>query len=171
MCIKRPSIGRFFLCLKRNLKWRAIEHLSNLEHKMNNLKLGFKEGDKILKRFNDWLGDKLAHWLCTMAMFYIITAMVMVPLFFQRPVGLVGWMQYAISVFFQGAALPVLGYVANRAGEKQERVLNETHDTVMEELTLIKEDLALAREQRDELEALMTELRVKIPNANKQHDA
>ena len=40
--------------------------------------------------------------------------------------------------------------------------------TVMEELTLIKEDLALAREQRDELEALMTALCVIIPKANKQ---
>jgi len=60
--------------------------------------------------------------------------------------------------FFQGAALPVLGYVARRAGENQERVLNETHDTVMEQLELIKEDLALAREQRDEFEALITEL-------------
>lgn len=123
-----------------------------------------------MKRFNDWLGDKFAYWLCTMAMFYIITAMVMIPLFFQRPVGLVGGMQYAISVFFQGAALPVLGYVANRAGEKQERVLNETHDAVMEELTLIKEELVLAREQRDELEALMTAMSVIIVNANKQYD-
>ena len=35
---------------------------------------------------------------------------------------------------------------------------------------LIKEDLALAREQRDELDALMTTLSVIIPNANKQHD-
>jgi len=111
-----------------------------------------------MNQFNDWLGDKLAYWLCTMAMFYIITAIVMVPLFFERPQSLVGWMQYAISVFFQGAALPVLGYVSSRAGEKQERVLNDTHDTVMEELILIKEDLALACEQRNELEALMTML-------------
>lgn len=109
-----------------------------------------------MKRFNDWLGDKLANWLSTMAMFYIITAMVMVPLFFQRPQGLVAWMQYAISVFFQGAALPVIGYITRRAEEKQDLVVNETHDTVIEELRLIKEDLALAHEQRDELEALMT---------------
>ena len=93
-----------------------------------------------------------------MTMFYIITAMVLVPLLFQRPQGLVGWMQYTISVFFQGAALPVLGYVAHNAGERQERVINETRDIVIEELALIKEDLSLAREQRDELEALMTEL-------------
>ena len=37
-------------------------------------------------------------------------------------------------------------------------MVNETHDTVMEQLALIKEDLALAHEQRGELEAIMTEL-------------
>lgn len=124
-----------------------------------------------MNRFNDWLGDKLAYWLSTMAMFYIITAMVIVPLFFQSPQGLVAWMQYAISVFFQGAALPVIGYITRRAEEKQNLVVNETHDTVIEELKLIKEDLALAHEQRDELEALMTELCVIIPNVNRKHDA
>jgi len=93
-----------------------------------------------------------------MAMFYIITAMVIVPLFFCSPQGLVAWIQYAISVFFQGAALPVIGYITRRAEEKQNLVVNETHDTVIKQLRLIKEDLALAHEQQDELEALMTTL-------------
>lgn len=79
-------------------------------------------------------------------------------------------MQYAISVLFQGSALPVLGYVARRAGESQELVLNETHDTVMEELALIKEELALAREERDELKMLLANLHVKIPDVIKQGD-
>lgn len=118
----------------------------------------------MLRRFNDWVGAKISYWLSTMAMFYIISALVVAPLLWQRPQGLVGWMQYAISVFFQGAALPVLGYVARKSGETQERVLIETHDTVMEELALIKDELALAREERDELKILLTELHVKIPD-------
>lgn len=36
----------------------------------------------------------------------------------------------------QGAELPIYGYVARRAGKIKERVINETHDTVMKELTL-----------------------------------
>lgn len=94
-------------------------------------------------------------------MFYIISALVIAPLIWQRPQGLVPWMQYAIAVFFQGTALPVLGYVSRRAGENQERVLNETHDTVMEELALIKEELGLAREERDKLKTLLAELHAK----------
>ncbi len=111
-----------------------------------------------IRKFNDWLGDKLALWLSTMAMFYAITALVLAPLLWQRPQGLVGWMQYSISVFFQGAALPVLGYVSRKAGEDQAQILRETHDVVMEELALIKQELVLAREERDNMKALLLEL-------------
>ncbi|TGE34509.1 hypothetical protein [Desulfosporosinus sp. Sb-LF] len=123
-----------------------------------------------MRRFNDWLGDKLSFGLSTMAAFYIVTAFVLVPLIWQRPDGLISWVQFLIQSLFQGAALPVLGYVSRKAGENQERVLNETHDTVMEEITLIKEELALAREERDELKMLLAELHVKIPDVIKPCD-
>lgn len=113
---------------------------------------------KTTERINEWIGDTISYWLSTMAMFYIVSLLVIAPLFWQRPQGIVGWMQYAISVFFQGAALPVLGYVSRKAGERQERVLNETHDAVMEELAMIKEELRLAREERAALTALVQEL-------------
>ncbi|WP_211241939.1 hypothetical protein, partial [Ectobacillus panaciterrae] len=87
-----------------------------------------------------------------MVCFYIILGLVIVPLFFQRPNTLVEWVQYVIQSIFQGIALPVLGYVARFAGEKQEKIVSETHDTVMEELALVKEELTLAREQRDALQ-------------------
>jgi len=112
----------------------------------------------MLRRLNDWLGDRLAFWLATMGCFYLITALVIVPLFFQHPTGLVGWVQYIVQSIFQGVALPVLGYVARIAGEKQEGLLSETHDTVMEELALVKEELELAREERQELQSLVREL-------------
>jgi hypothetical protein len=58
----------------------------------------------------------------------------------------------------EGSSLPILGYVAMKAGENQERVLNETHDTVMEELVLVKEELQLEREERAALQELIEEL-------------
>lgn len=109
----------------------------------------------MLERFNDWLGDRLAYWLSTMAMFYGVAFLVVAPLFFQRPDSLVGWMQYSISVFFQGVALPVLGYVARKSGEKQERLLQETHDTVMKELSYIQEALQIATVERDEVKMVV----------------
>jgi len=87
-----------------------------------------------MKTFNDWLGNKLSYGLSTMVTFYIISTFVLIPLLFQRPHDLVGWVQYIVQSFFQGVALPVLAYVARIAGERQELVLKETHDIVMEEL-------------------------------------
>lgn len=113
---------------------------------------------QMVRRYNDWLGDRLAFWLSTMACFYLISALVLVPLFFQRPQGLVGWVEYVVQSLFQGVALPVLGYVARVAGEKQEKVLNETHDTVMEQLGVLKDELRLAREERHVMRALIHEL-------------
>jgi hypothetical protein len=92
----------------------------------------------MIKRFNDWLGDKLAFFLSSMVCFYIVSITILSTLFFQKPNGLQAWLIFWITVFFQGVALPVLGYVGRKAGEKQERLLKETHDVVKEELALIK---------------------------------
>lgn len=113
----------------------------------------------MMKRFNDWLGDKLAFWLSTMGCFYLISIAILATLFFQRPEGVQAWLLFWVTVFFQGVALPVLGYVARKSGEKQEQVLNETHDAVMEELVLVRElvrkELEIAKEERAALRKLV----------------
>lgn len=81
----------------------------------------------------------MALFLATMVCFWIVTIMVLVPLFFQRPDSLVGWVQYIVQSFFQGVSLPVLAFVSKIQGDRQERVLNETHDQVMAELAEMKE--------------------------------
>ena len=86
-----------------------------------------------LNKLNDWIGEKISYWLSTMTMFYLICIMIVIPLFFQRPDNLVGWIQYVIAVFFQGAALPVLGYVSRQVGDKQEKLIEETHSMVMKQ--------------------------------------
>jgi hypothetical protein len=112
----------------------------------------------MMKRFNDWLGDQLAYWLSTMGCFYLISIAILATLFFQRPEGVQAWLMFWVTVFFQGVALPVLGYVSRKAGEKQEQILNETHDAVMEELALVKEELEIAKEEREILKKLLEEL-------------
>lgn len=112
-----------------------------------------------MRKFNNWIGDQLALWLSTMGCFYLIGLLVIVPLFFEHPHGFIGWVQYIVQSIFQGVALPVLGYVARMGGEKQERTLNETHDVVMEELVIVKEELKLAREERQAMHLLVGSLR------------
>lgn len=112
-----------------------------------------------MDRFNQWLGDKLSYILSTMAMFYGISFLVLATLFFQTPTSLVTWIQYIISVFFQGVALPVLGYTSRKSGELQAQLLRETHDTVMNELEYIKMQQEAARMEREELEKIISEIR------------
>lgn len=112
-----------------------------------------------MKSFNDWLGDKLSFVLSTMAMFYGIAFLVVAPLFFQRPTTLVTWMQYIVAVFFQGVALPVLGYTSRKSGEVQAKMLQETHDTVMKELDFIKKQHDTSKIERDELQKIVREIK------------
>jgi len=111
-----------------------------------------------MKKFNDWLGAKLAYGLSTMEAFYVVSAFVIIPLLFQTPHDLVGWIQYIVQSFFQGAALPVLGYVSRISGEKQEKIIRETHDIVMQELKLMKQDALYEKEERQELKMIIHEL-------------
>jgi len=104
----------------------------------------------MLTKFNDWLANILADWLSTMAMFYAVGFLVLSILFFQMPKTPLDWVQYIVQAFFQGVALPVLAFVAKKEGTKTERILQETHDTVMAEL-------ALAREERDELRQIISQ--------------
>ncbi|SEC64390.1 hypothetical protein [Paenibacillus sp. GP183] len=111
-----------------------------------------------MKSFNDWLGNKLALYLSTMGCFYIIFMLVIVPLFFQHPNDLVGWVQYIVQSIFQGVALPILGYVSTKAGENQERVLNETHDTVMKNWSLLKRNCSWRKKSVAAVQKLIEEL-------------
>lgn len=91
-----------------------------------------------MQKFNDWLGDKLSYWLSTMAVFYGVAFLILSTLLFEKPSNLIEWLHYLISVFFQGIALPLLGYTSRKAGDVQGKLLIETHDASMQELDLIK---------------------------------
>jgi hypothetical protein len=111
----------------------------------------------------------MAGWLSTMAMFYAITFLVLLPLHWQRPVGMVAWAQYLVSVFFQGVALPVLAFVAKQEGDRTTRLLQETHDATMKELGVLRQlhkgtraELAELREVHEELRNLVGGLHDKV---------
>jgi len=97
-----------------------------------------------------------------MAMFYVVTVFVLAPLFWQRPEGFVGWMQYLSSAVFQASALPVLAFVSKKGDDFQGSLLKETHDRVMEEFNMIKEELDMAKEEQEILKALVQELHQKL---------
>jgi len=74
-----------------------------------------------LKKFNDWLGNKLSDGLSSMKIFYLITFLVLLPLTVQRPHTLIEWIQYMSTAVLQASALPLLGYTTKKQGTYKER--------------------------------------------------
>ena len=79
----------------------------------------------IVQRFNDYLADKLSYLLSVMATFYIISLLVVIPLFYSQPTTFVAWASYICSVVFQGIALPVLGYTSRKSSDKTDLLMQE----------------------------------------------
>jgi hypothetical protein len=100
----------------------------------------------MFKSINDWLAGMMAEYLSSMSCFWVITTMVVVVLFWQRPVSLVGWITYISTAIFQASALPILGFVSKKEGAKSQQLMQETHDTVMKEFSMVQESLADAKE-------------------------
>ena len=91
-----------------------------------------------MKKISEWIGNRLSDGLSSMVMFYVVTFLVLLPLLFERPTTFIAWIQYLSTAVLQAAALPLLGYTTKRSGDIQAKILQETHDSVMNELAIIK---------------------------------
>jgi len=116
----------------------------------------------MISRLNDLIANILADALSTMACFWIITVMVVVVLFWQRPSTMVGWITYVSTAIFQASALPVLAFVAKKEGATQQALLQETHDTVMGELDKLGNLIQEMNDTHNELRELVSQIHVKV---------
>lgn len=85
----------------------------------------------------------------------IVTAQVIKP-----PQDIQAWLLVLVSEFYQGVALPGLGASQKAEAEETRRVLQETHDAVMQELQL-------AKDERQEMRELVSYLHEKLERMNK----
>ena len=116
------------------------EKLRNRLRKIKESMRATEEGN-FISRFNKWLANGLADVLCTMLMFYGITILVTSILFFQMPQTPLEWVQFVVQTFFQGVALPILGFVGKISGQRTEKLLKETHAASMLELSQNKQEM------------------------------
>lgn len=77
-----------------------------------------------------------------MEAFWILVVLTWGSVAISRPAGAQGWDLFLVSIFFQGAALPILGLVSQKQGDRMERVMRETHDAAMEEVGLLRSEVA-----------------------------
>ena len=120
--------------------------------------------NKKISEFNEWVATKLADALANMVMFFGVTFLTLSILFFQTPRTPLEWVQYIIQTFFQGVALPILAFVAKIEGNRQQRLLQETHDAVMGEMQELKQMVARLNKieiEEERIEAELEEVRVK----------
>ena len=94
------------------------------------IKAFFKKIPSYIDTINDYLADRLSYILSIMITFWIVTALVIIPLFYGAPTNVVGWAQYLCSVVFQGIALPVLGYTARKASDKTDKIITDMSNMI-----------------------------------------
>lgn len=111
-----------------------------------------------MKKLNDLIADKLSAAMATMTLFWLLLILDVAGAIFDPPQNVQAWLLWGVSILFQSVALPVLAFVSNKQAERTEKVLRETHDIAMAEMSMIKEELAIAREERDELRQVLTEI-------------
>ncbi|KLU59908.1 hypothetical protein CEB3_c40420 [Peptococcaceae bacterium CEB3] len=116
---------------------------------------------KGIARVNDLVAVRSTLIFGTMWMFYAFFVYGLLPL-------IPALKPYEYSFFYWSGwvqlwALPLLMVGQNVIGRAAEARDQETHDAVMAELGIVKEELALAREEREELKILLAELHAKIP--------
>ena len=124
-----------------------------------------------MHRFNDWLAVKITQGMATMWCAYAFLLWSLIPIVWSEAQSAVFYVSggiiqlVALSLIMVGQN--VIGQVSERQAKVTHDTVIETRDMVMEELWIVKEELALACEQRQVLEGLLTELHVKNPNVTK----
>jgi gas vesicle protein len=123
-----------------------------------------------LNKFNDLLADKLSLILSAMVTFYIVLALVLIPLFYSQPTNFVGWASYLCSVIFQGIALPILGYTSRKASDVSDKMLRDMYSMTkkIEELTeMIKSEQDEIQKDVDDIQDDVDEIETETKNKTK----
>ncbi|MCL6443637.1 MAG: hypothetical protein K6T83_09310 [Alicyclobacillus sp.] len=116
----------------------------------------------MIRRFNEWLAERLSIILSSMWLFWVLCVMTWGSILLQRPNGAQGWDLFLVSIFFQAVALPVINLTTAKQGDRMERVLNETHDAVMSELAELRRMHEEQKAEIAELKAIHRELEAKL---------
>jgi len=105
----------------------------------------------LITRINNAIADKTAVILSSMWLFWILLVAIIAAYVIQPPKGAFDISLFFISTAFQGLALPVLAFVSNIQGDRQQAQLDHMQKEIHKELKLIKE---LIGEQQDDLTKL-----------------
>jgi hypothetical protein len=103
-----------------------------------------------IMRFNDKIANVSSVVLSSMWLFWILLIILAVAFFLQPPKGAYEMVIFFVGATFQAIALPVLAFVSNIQGDRQEKIMNEMHAEILEELNILKEQVRAIDTQPDQ---------------------
>ena len=92
-----------------------------------------------INHFNYWLMSGLANANASAWTFYLLVFAIIKVWTITPPHTPLDWLQQIVSILYQGAALPLISFVSKLEGDKQAKIINETHDTTLEEFKVLKD--------------------------------
>jgi hypothetical protein len=113
----------------------------------------------IIRKLDKSIINSLLWATSTKSAFYALTVLIIFAVIMSPPSNIQGWLLVIVSEFYQGVALPGLGSAQKAEAEETRKLLQETHDMVITELSVLKEELELIKEEHRELHELMAEQR------------
>jgi hypothetical protein len=109
----------------------------------------------VFNSFNEGLAVKLTKGVGSMVCAYLFFAWSLLPLVFP---GMLNMVSYVSQSIIQLVLLSIIMVGQDIGGRTNEKRAVETHNTVIEELVLVKEELEIAREERALLQELIEDL-------------
>ncbi|MCL2818818.1 MAG: hypothetical protein FWD41_03745 [Actinomycetia bacterium] len=107
-----------------------------------------------IKRLNNAIANKTAVVLSSMWLFWILVVAIIAAYVMQPPKGAFDISLFFISTAFQGIALPVLAFVSNIQGDKQQEQLDNMQSEIHKELKLIKELIKDVQDEQKKIESV-----------------
>ena len=127
-----------------------------------------------MHKFNEWLAVKITQGMATMWCAYAFLCWSLIPLAWPQTQSVVFYVSGGIIQLVALSLIMVGQTVLGEAAEQQNKVTHDTvirtHGLVMEDLLIVKRQLAIACEERNQLETLLTNLNIKGPNLIKKLD-
>jgi hypothetical protein len=103
----------------------------------------------VVIRFNDKIANMSSSVLSSMWLFWILLLVLAVAFIMQPPKGAYEMVIFFVGATFQAIALPVLAFVSNIQGDRQEKIMNEMHSEILEELSILKKQVKALGAQTD----------------------
>lgn len=111
-----------------------------------------------IRQFNLKLATKLSNLNATMWTWYVLSIGILSCILLSPPKDIQGWLLVIVTVYYQGASLPVISFTSKIEGELTRKLLKAINDISQLERQDIKKLLEEAKDDRADNKHLLEEI-------------